>query len=75
MPFINAGVFLSDPDLRCGFDEVQKANVYGRAGLEKQTDLPGVWDGLLGALHSRIDLGTTVALPFCHDWEAARLRQ
>ena len=57
VPFINAGVFLSDPDLRCGFDEVQKANVYGRDGLQKQTDLPGVWDGLLGAPHSRIDPG------------------
>lgn len=57
VPFIEAGVFLSDPDLRCGFDEVQKANVYGRDGLEKQTGLPGVWDGLLGAPHSRIDPG------------------
>ena len=57
VPFIEAGVFLSDTDLRCEFDEVQSANVYGRDGLEKQTKLPGIWDGLLGAPHTRIDPG------------------
>ena len=57
VPFIEAAVFLSDTDLRCEFDEVQSANVYGRDGLEQQTRLPGVWDGLLGAPHSRVDPG------------------
>ncbi|WP_017608542.1 BREX system serine/threonine kinase PglW [Nocardiopsis xinjiangensis] len=57
VPFIEAAVFLSDPDLRCRFDEVQSANVYGRDGLEQQTRLPGVWDKLLGAPHSRVDPG------------------
>ncbi|GAB3727541.1 BREX system serine/threonine kinase PglW [Nocardiopsis nanhaiensis] len=55
VPFIEAGVFLSDPGLRCAFDEVQKANVYGRNGLEKQTGLPGVSDGLIDTPHSRVD--------------------
>ncbi|WP_431868917.1 BREX system serine/threonine kinase PglW [Nocardiopsis eucommiae] len=57
IPFIEAGVFLSDPDLRCEFDEVQAAHVYGRDGLEKQTGLPGVSDGLINTPHSKVDPG------------------
>ncbi|GAB2500634.1 BREX system serine/threonine kinase PglW [Nocardiopsis aegyptia] len=57
VPFIEAGVFLSAPDLRCEFDEVQQANVYGRNGLTDQTGLPGVSDGLLDVPHSRVDPG------------------
>ncbi|WP_028648221.1 BREX system serine/threonine kinase PglW [Nocardiopsis sp. CNT312] len=57
VPFIEAGVFLSDPDLRCEFDEVQRANVYGRDGLERQTGLPGVSKGWLDVPHSRVDPG------------------
>lgn len=53
IPFIEAGVFLSDPDLRCEFDEVQAAHVYGRDGLEKQTGLPGVSDGLINTHRRR----------------------
>ncbi|MEV2278790.1 BREX system serine/threonine kinase PglW [Nocardiopsis sp. NPDC049922] len=57
VPFIEAGVFLSDEGLRCDFDEVQKAKVYGREGLEHQTSLPGIWSGLLGAPQSQVDPG------------------
>jgi serine/threonine protein kinase len=48
IPFIRPAVFLSAPDLRCEFDDVQKANVFGRDGLEAQTHLEGIWTGLLG---------------------------
>jgi serine/threonine protein kinase len=57
VPFIEAGVFLSDEGLRCDFDEVQRAKVYGREGLEQQTGLPGIWSGLLGTPHSQVDPG------------------
>lgn len=57
VPFIEAGVFLSDPGLRCEFDEVQKANVYGRNGLKEQTGLPGVSEELIDAPHRRVDPG------------------
>ncbi|GAA3749472.1 serine/threonine protein kinase [Spinactinospora alkalitolerans] len=46
-PFFQAAVFLSAPDLRCAFDDNQKQHVYGRDGLEKQTGLDGIWNGLL----------------------------
>ncbi|TDQ53750.1 BREX system serine/threonine kinase PglW [Actinorugispora endophytica] len=46
-PFFEAAVFLSAPDLRCAFDEVQVQHVYGRDGLDGQTGLPGIWNGLL----------------------------
>lgn len=55
VPFIEAGVFLSDPDLRSELDEVQSANVFGRDGKEKQTRLPGIWDRFLGAPQRRVD--------------------
>jgi serine/threonine protein kinase len=48
IPFIQEAVFLSAPDLRCEFDDVQRLMVFGRDGLEKQTGLPGIWTGLLG---------------------------
>ncbi|WP_242884429.1 BREX system serine/threonine kinase PglW [Actinomadura litoris] len=48
IPYIRPAVFLSSPDLRCLFDDVQKLNVYGRDGLEQQTGLAGIWKGLLG---------------------------
>lgn len=48
LPFIQAAVFLSAPDLRCEFDEVQRTMVFGRDGLEDQTGLNGIWKGLLG---------------------------
>ncbi|WP_158566737.1 BREX system serine/threonine kinase PglW [Actinomadura craniellae] len=46
IPYIAPAVFLSAPDLRCEFDDVQKINVYGRDGAG--TGLPGIWRGLLG---------------------------
>ncbi len=59
LPFIQAAVFLSAPDLRCDFDEVQRTMVFGRDGLTGQTGLPGIWAGLLGqpprSASSRID--------------------
>ena len=41
-------MFLSAPDLRCDFDEIQRTMVFGRDGLTEQTGLPGIWAGLLG---------------------------
>jgi serine/threonine protein kinase len=59
MPFIHPAVFLSAPDLRCEFDDVQRTMVFGRDGIEKQTSLAGIWTGLLGqpprGASSRID--------------------
>ncbi|MBE2997699.1 BREX system serine/threonine kinase PglW [Nocardiopsis sp. HNM0947] len=55
VPFIEAGVFLSDPGLRAEFDEVQQVNVFGRDGKEQQTRLPGIWDRFLGAPKRRVD--------------------
>jgi serine/threonine protein kinase len=59
LPYIQPAVFLSAPDLRCDFDEVQRTHVYGRDQLSAQTGLPGIWTGLLGApprsAASRID--------------------
>ena len=59
LPFIQAAVFLSTPDLRCDFDEVQRTMVFGRDGLTEQTGLPGIWAGLLGqpprSASSRVD--------------------
>lgn len=46
-PYFTPAVFLSAPDLRCDFDEIQRQHVYGREGLDKQTGLPGIWSGLL----------------------------
>ncbi|NKZ00097.1 BREX system serine/threonine kinase PglW [Nocardiopsis alborubida] len=57
IPFIKAAVFLSADDLRCDFDEVQLAEVYGREGLEKQTGLDGIWSGLLGRPHTTVSPG------------------
>src|ERR1022692_4722926 len=48
LPYVRAAVFLSAPDLRCDFDEVQRTMVFGRDGLTEQTGLPGIWAGLLG---------------------------
>ncbi|OOC54288.1 serine/threonine protein kinase [Nocardiopsis sinuspersici] len=47
VPFIEAAVFLSAENLRCDFDDVQKENVFGREELEGQTNLDGIWSGLL----------------------------
>jgi serine/threonine protein kinase len=47
IPRIEAAVFLSAPDLRCRFDQIQRARVFGRDGLEKQTGLPGIWTAFL----------------------------
>ena len=59
LPFIQAAVFLSAPDLRCDFDEVQRTMVFGRDGLTEQTGLQGIWAGLLGqpprSARSRVD--------------------
>jgi serine/threonine protein kinase len=49
LPYIRAAVFLSAPDLRCEFDEVQRTMVFGRDRLTNQTGLDGIWTGLLGA--------------------------
>ncbi|WP_052424041.1 BREX system serine/threonine kinase PglW [Nonomuraea candida] len=46
IPWIEPAVFLSAPNLVCGFDEIQRVKVYGRQGLTAQTTLPGIWDGL-----------------------------
>jgi serine/threonine protein kinase len=48
VPRIQPAVFLSAPDLRCEFDEVQRVRVFGRDDLAEQTGLPGIWSGLLG---------------------------
>ena len=48
IPFVQPVVFLSDTSLRCGFDDVQRINVYGRDELAEQTTLPGIWRDLLG---------------------------
>ncbi len=48
IPYIQAAVFLSAPDLRCQFDEVQRIHVYGRDKLTARTGLDGIWSGLLG---------------------------
>src|SRR5712692_7782046 len=48
IPFILPAVFLSAPDLRCEFDQVQRTMVFSRDGLEPQTGLPGIWQDLLG---------------------------
>lgn len=53
IPFIQPAVFLSAPDLRCDFDEVQHARVYGRDKLTAQTHLPGIWADLLAQPPSR----------------------
>ena len=59
LPFIQPAVFLSAPDLRCEFDEVQRTMVFGRDGLTEQTGLHGIWTGLLGqdprSAGSRVD--------------------
>ena len=47
IPFIEAAVFLSAPNLRCEFDELQRNEVFGRDGLKEQTGLPGIWNGFL----------------------------
>jgi serine/threonine protein kinase len=47
IPRIEAAVFLSAPDLRCRFDEIQRARVFGRDGLKDQTTLPGIWTAFL----------------------------
>ena len=48
IPYIQAAVFLSAPDLRCEFDEVQRIHVYGRDKLTARTGLEGIWSDLLG---------------------------
>ena len=59
LPFIHPAVFLSAPDLRCEFDDVQRTMVFGRDGLKEQTGLDGIWTGLLGqdprSAGSRVD--------------------
>jgi len=59
LPFIHPAVFLSAPDLRCEFDDVQRTMVFGRDGLKEQTGLDGIWTGLLGqdprSASSRVD--------------------
>jgi serine/threonine protein kinase len=60
IPFIQPAVFLSAPDLRCDFDEVQRTHVYGRDKRTEQTTLPGIWTDLLGkpprSATSRVDV-------------------
>ena len=46
--WVTASTFLSARDLVCEFDDYQKQHVYGREDLDKQTNLPGIWSGLLG---------------------------
>ncbi len=53
VPRIEAGVFLSAENLRCGFDEFQRARAYGRDELAKQTGLPGIWGDFLKAAPRR----------------------
>ncbi|MBO0801654.1 MAG: BREX system serine/threonine kinase PglW [Nocardiopsaceae bacterium] len=47
IPFIKAAVFLSAENLVCDFSEFQRPGVYGRDNRENQTNLPGIWTGLL----------------------------
>jgi len=47
IPRIEAAVFLSAPNLRSELDEFQRQLVFGRDGLDKQTRLPGIWNGFL----------------------------
>lgn len=49
IPRVEAAVFLSAPNLCCEFDQFQRERVFGRDGLEKQTDLPGIWHKFLSA--------------------------
>ncbi len=67
IPYIQAAVFLSAPDLQCEFDEVQQTLVFGREGLTQQTGLPGIWSGLLGLpprnAASRVDPTFSKQLP------------
>jgi serine/threonine protein kinase len=47
VPFLDAAVFLSAPDLVCEFDQIQRAKVYGREGLKAQTSLDEIVSNLL----------------------------
>jgi serine/threonine protein kinase len=47
IPFLEAAVFLSAPDLVCEFDPIQRTKVYGREGRKGQTNLDEVVSGLL----------------------------
>jgi serine/threonine protein kinase len=47
VPRIEPAVFLSAPNLRCEFDQIQRERVYGRDGAEEQTRLPGIWHDFL----------------------------
>lgn len=46
IPFIDAAVFLSAPDLRSELDSQQSIKVYGRN--DRTTGLPRIWDDFLG---------------------------
>ncbi|MFJ1709527.1 BREX system serine/threonine kinase PglW [Kitasatospora sp. NPDC088346] len=46
IPRVEPAVFLSDPRLVSGLDEVQRIRVYGRDG--ETAGLPGIWEDLLG---------------------------
>ncbi|MET7352948.1 BREX system serine/threonine kinase PglW [Streptomyces mirabilis] len=46
IPRVEPAVFLSDPGLVSELDEVQRIRVYGRDG--SASNLPGIWQGLLG---------------------------
>jgi serine/threonine protein kinase len=67
IPYVQPAVFLSAPDMRCDFDEVQRTHVYGRDGLTAQTGLPGIWSALLAApphgAAGRIDVSFSRQLP------------
>lgn len=47
IPFIAPAVFLSAQNLVCKFDEFQLQRVYGRDDKASQTNLQGIWRGLL----------------------------
>jgi serine/threonine protein kinase len=47
IPRVEPAVFLSAENLVCGFDQFQRQRVYGREGKKGQTNLGGIWTGLL----------------------------
>ena len=47
IPRVEPAVFLSAENLVCDFDQFQRQRVYGREDREDQTNLNGIWTGLL----------------------------
>jgi serine/threonine protein kinase len=47
VPRVEPAVFLSAENLVCHFDQFQRQRIYGREGKKDQTNLGGIWTGLL----------------------------